>query len=87
MTDFLLVFLTAARTKGRSAVIFLATNLLLYFNLQRFSLDVVELRIRGSLSSLIIMDVVLYEGVQRAVDHHLISHNSALNVDHRNWMH
>lgn len=81
MTFF--VFLTVGRTKGRSAVIFFSA-----LSLRRtFHLNVVELWIRGSLRFVIIMDVMLFEGVQRAEDHHLISCNSALSTDHRNWMH
>lgn len=58
-----------------------------YFTCDVFFLDVVALRIRGSPSFVIIMDSTFYEGVQRSVDYHLISHNSAPSTDHRNWMH
>lgn len=59
----------------------------IYFTRDVFFLDAVALWIRGSPSFVIIMDSAFYEGVQRSVDYHLISHNSAPSTDHRNWMH
>lgn len=58
-----------------------------YFTCDVFFLDVVALWIRRSPSFVIIMDSTFYEGVQRSVDYHLISYNSAPSTDHRNWMH